>query len=227
MIFVTGDTHGQIDIDKITMKKWPEQKNLTKDDYLIVLGDFGLFWQRDKTHKYLYDFYQSRKYTVLWVDGNHENHDWINSMPISQWNGGEVNRDGNIIHLRRGQIYGINGYSFFSLGGAMSVDKEHRIENVSWWKHEEVNYCEQETALDNLMKNCWRVDYVLTHAAPRHILLPMFNHKEYKGKSTTEKFLEYIANETDFSHWYFGHYHKDIDYGRYHCLYDRIIKLEV
>ena len=41
MIYVTGDTHANIDIEKLNTTKFPQQKNLTKDDYLIICGDFG------------------------------------------------------------------------------------------------------------------------------------------------------------------------------------------
>ena len=42
MIFVTGDTHADIDIGKLAVKNFPRQKDLSKSDYLIVCGDFGL-----------------------------------------------------------------------------------------------------------------------------------------------------------------------------------------
>ena len=38
-IFLTGDTHGIVDVAKITPERWKEQKKLTKDDYLIIAGD--------------------------------------------------------------------------------------------------------------------------------------------------------------------------------------------
>lgn len=41
MIYVTGDTHGVIDIGKLGFKNFPEGKNLTKNDYVIICGDFG------------------------------------------------------------------------------------------------------------------------------------------------------------------------------------------
>ena len=41
MICLTGDTHIPNNIAKLNMKNFPEQKNLTRDDYIIVLGDFG------------------------------------------------------------------------------------------------------------------------------------------------------------------------------------------
>lgn len=38
MVFVTGDTHIPIDIHKLNTKKFPEQTNLTRADFVIVLG---------------------------------------------------------------------------------------------------------------------------------------------------------------------------------------------
>ena len=44
MIYVTGDTHIPIDIHKLDDDAFMEQKNLTKDDYVIICGDFGGVW---------------------------------------------------------------------------------------------------------------------------------------------------------------------------------------
>lgn len=226
MIFVTGDTHGQLDIAKIQKRKWPQQFELSKSDYLIVLGDFGLFWKQDKTFEYLLDFYESRCYTVLWIDGNHENHNWIDSLPMSEWHGGLVHDFHGIIHLVRGQIYNIDGYKFFTLGGAKSIDRVYRQEGVSWWPQEELNFVEQEDAIKNLKSSKWCVDYILTHAAPRDVLRLMFPDMRYDGNSTTEKFLEYVHGELrNFTHWYFGHYHEDKDFYKFSAVYDRILKI--
>lgn len=40
MIFITGDTHANIDISKLSVKNFPKQKDLSKNDYLIVCGDY-------------------------------------------------------------------------------------------------------------------------------------------------------------------------------------------
>ena len=52
MIYVTGDTHGQIDISKLFPGSFPDGKGLTRDDYMIICGDFGGVWfgdERDDT----------------------------------------------------------------------------------------------------------------------------------------------------------------------------------
>ena len=44
MIYITGDTHIPIDIAKLNEYNFPMQKNLTKNDYVIICGDFGGVW---------------------------------------------------------------------------------------------------------------------------------------------------------------------------------------
>ena len=41
MIYITGDTHIPVDIQKLSTKRFPEQKEMTKNDYVIInaVGD--------------------------------------------------------------------------------------------------------------------------------------------------------------------------------------------
>ena len=52
MIYVTRDTHIGIDIHKLSATRFPEQKLLNKQDYVIVLGDFGMVWNDRKEELY-------------------------------------------------------------------------------------------------------------------------------------------------------------------------------
>ena len=45
-IYVTGDIHAEP--DRFNTENFPEQKELTRDDYMIICGDFGLVWAEDK-----------------------------------------------------------------------------------------------------------------------------------------------------------------------------------
>ena len=223
MIFITGDIHGQLDLWKVTKRYWPKQQNLSHNDYLIVLGDFGLYWNRDKTYEYLQDFWQSRKFTVLWIDGNHENFPWIKTLSVSELFGGTVQRDSNVIHLMRGQIYTIDNYKFFVMGGARSIDQAYRTEFVNWWREEEPSYSEQSLGLASLETSKWTVDFLLTHAAPRSIRGQMF--PDMHGESNTESYLDRILEKVQFKHWYFGHYHEDKDQNNFGAMYNRVIRI--
>lgn len=157
------------------------------------------------------------------------NHAWLNEFPVIPWHGGKIHQIAeNIIHLMRGEIYDIDSYKFLSIGGAWSVDKVYRTPYVSWWPNEEISASEQQYTLENLDKHNWEVDYVITHAAPTTILKDIFlMETQLSGKSTTEKFLDYVKQNLTFKQWYFGHYHLDRDFGRFHCMYNRVLPLKV
>ena len=46
MIYITGDTHG--DFSRFSKEAFPEQTELTRDDYMIICGDFGGVWCGDE-----------------------------------------------------------------------------------------------------------------------------------------------------------------------------------
>ena len=198
---------------------------MTRDDYIIILGDFGLLWKKDKTYYYWLDILSKKNFTLLWLDGNHENFDWINSLPVEEWHGGQVHKIAdNIIHLMRSNVFEINNKTFFVMGGAPSIDKEHRIENISWWPQEEISYREAEQALNKLESINYEVNYILTHTCPSSLIPLMFNLDSVIN-SYTEKFLDEIALKTKFQKWFFGHWHENKEYGKFQCLYDEIISL--
>ncbi|MBP3836167.1 MAG: hypothetical protein J6E31_03645, partial [Pyramidobacter sp.] len=68
-----------------------------------------------------------------------------------------------MFHLRRGQVYEIEGKSFFCMGGAMSIDKEWHTEGESWWPGENITTDDMRRGVEALEKRGNKVDYVLTH----------------------------------------------------------------
>lgn len=230
MIYLTGDTHGELDIKKLCTSNFPEGKKMTKNDYVVILGDFGFIWkpEPDKTEQYWLDWFNNKPWTTLFVDGNHENHARLNEFSAIEWNGGKIHKiNDSVFHLMRGQIFDIDNKKIFTMGGAPSIDKLYRVEGISWWKEEEISYEEQEKAISSLEKNGNKVDYIFTHTCPEELIPPMFNiPKSSIVNSPTEKFFDYIAQNVDFKEWYFGHWHIEKDFGKYHCLYDNIIRLE-
>lgn len=89
MIYITGDTHGEYGrFSKKRMKK--QGMEFDEKDYIIVCGDFGLCWAKDKTFDYHCKNFAEKKYTILWIQGNHENYDMIEEFPTEEWHGGKV-----------------------------------------------------------------------------------------------------------------------------------------
>jgi hypothetical protein len=125
MIYVTGDIHGSIDIRKLLDNEVTEM--IKEGDYLIICGDFGLIWhfkrEIGKERKWL-KWLNSRPWTTIFVDGNHECFPRLNAFPVKEWHGGKVNEiRPKVLHLMRGEIFDIEGYKIFAMGGAASHDR--------------------------------------------------------------------------------------------------------
>lgn len=132
MIYIFGDIHGEIEISKLNSKNFPESKTLTKNDYVIILGDFGLVWDKSNEEKYWLKWLDNKPFTTLFLDGNHENFDILYDYPIENFKGGKVHKiSDSVYHLIRGEIFEINDKSIFVMGGAESYDKEYRVEGKS------------------------------------------------------------------------------------------------
>lgn len=238
-IFLTGDLHGPIDIDKLHHNRFTRGQNLTKDDYLIVLGDFGLVFAQPLSENYkeeemLLDWLDKQPWTTLFIDGNHENFTRLwdeKEFPIIQnfHNGKASQIRKSIFYLHRGQIFNFNGKTFFTMGGALSIDKAHRTPNVSWWPEEDIRYLDLEEACENLQRHNMAVDYVLSHAAPMTFLQDLIDKKclsEPLIDDSNSKVLEKIYKQIKFNRWYFGHYHIEAIQKNYTALYDAIIELK-
>ncbi len=232
-IYITGDVHGDNDRHKLASKKWPEGSKLDREDYLIVAGDMGILWSNDDSdrhEKHLMKWYSELKpWTTLFVDGNHENHRRLKALPTTPMFGGEVGVVAeNIYHLKRGYIYTIAGSTFFVMGGATSWDIWHRLIDVSWWEDEIPTHQEFDFGLENMQNRGWNVDYIVTHTMPC-TCMPMFGFDTtYKNgmKCPVTGYLEHIARNAEYKDWYFGHFHDDLDRGKFHLLYDRIVQVK-
>lgn len=221
MIYVTGDTHANIDISKLNTSKFPQQKSMTKDDYLIVCGDFGLVWDGSAREIYWQDWLTSKNFTTLFIDGNHENFDILYRIPISEKFGGYVREIApDIYHLERGQVLTIDGKKIFVMGGARSHDREYRIEHISWWEQEMPSTDEMKRAMQALDINGWEVDYVITHCAPRKVQQMICSWYE---NDPLVSFLERVRADLKFNRWYFGHYHVDMQLSeQFVALYNKV-----
>lgn len=228
MIFITGDTHGVNDFYKLLS---PKLSNLTKQDYLIITGDCGVLFEESQVSA-IVNLYSYLPYTVLFVDGNHENFKLLNSMPVSIWNGGKVHKISNsIYHLMRGQVYEIDGISFFTFGGALSFDKNRRREGENWWKDEMPSEDEFHEAISNLKKKDYTVDFVISHDCPTSWMGGTKSSSKlmYEGfiVSDSNTYLEKIAEKIKFKHWFFGHYHVDVSLSPVATeLFQKIVNIE-
>lgn len=233
MIYLTGDTHGNFN-GRFNRKSFFEKKELSKEDYLIICGDFGGIWDVDKEgkeEKYWLDWFENQSYTLLFIDGNHENFERINTYPIKDWHGGKVHEiRPHIMHLMRGQVFDICGKKIFTFGGASSHDisggilenddpnlkqkkkqlkrmkLSYRINHVTWWKEELPSQEEMDEGMKNLEKHSFSVDYVITHCASSDVQAIV---KPENGADILTEYFRNIKNIITYDKWFCGHYHMD------------------
>lgn len=209
---------------------------MTKDDTVIILGDFGLIWDHNgenRTEKYWLDWLEKKSFTTIFIDGNHDNFDRLDKYPVEEWHGGKVNFiRPSVIHLMRGQIYIIGEKSFFAFGGASShdisagilepddpdfkekkkrLDKDpfalYRINHVSWWERELPNEEEMKEGLNNLEKQNNKVDYIISHSPYTSLLRQMDGGSGLYQRDRLTDYLQKIKQTVDYKHWLFGHMH--------------------
>ena len=252
MIYITGDTHG--DFKRFSKKALSKRLTLTEEDCIIVCGDLGLCWERDKTFDYNCDFFAQKTFTLLWVQGNHENYNMIEEYPLEEWHGGMVRhivRD-KVILLERGQVFELEGKKFFTFGGASSHDVQggilnrnecdydeqrikairsklpFRILNESWWKQELPTEAEMAEGMKNLEKHDFKVDYVISHCCATRVqnILDKGPGHLYEADVLTDYF-DTIEEKVSYKRWFFGHYHMDREVDEKHTLlYYDIIPVE-
>ena len=231
-IFLTGDIHSDLGMFRLSSRNFPQGKCLSKNDYVIILGDFGVIWNgfRDHREERLTKWFDDKPFTTLFVGGNHENWDRLNQLETTEFMGGKVGVVSNsIFHLRNGEIYRLNGNTFFVFGGADSYDKQYRKEGISWWKNEIPSYADVENGLSNLEKTQFTVDYILAHTVPIRmlpaILQGAFGSGDRDAIDPTCKMLEEFVSRTAFREYYCGHWHEDRTFGKYNILYQQIKEL--
>lgn len=226
MIYITGDTHGTIDWEKLNTRRFTEQKFMNPDnDSVIIVGDFGGVWDGAEYDAYIQKAYNQRNFTTLFIDGNHENHDLLDKYPVEEWHGGKVHKiSDRIIHLMRGQVFTIDGITFFAMGGAESTDKRIRKEGESWWARELPSEEEYEEALENLRRVNFEVDVVLTHCAPEGYIEKNMDGIVDRSENELTDFLDALITDhgLKFRRWYFGHYHRDIDWDKFSLMFSRV-----
>ncbi len=215
MIYVTGDMHGEI--ARFAPINLPNSEKWTKDDYLIICGDFGFVFYEKGTK--LYDLQQNQldqlatlPFTICFCDGNHENFPLLFSYPEEDWHGGKIHRiRKNIIHLMRGHAFEIEGKTFYVMGGGYSYDRPTRILNKSYWEEELPNEDDYETSSKTLTKYNDCFDYIITHIPPdgaHSYIQCAINCNEQRLR----EHLAYIAEFGKFKKWFFGHVHRDCEF---------------
>ena len=246
MVYVTGDCHGEF--QRFSTKNFPEQRTMTREDLVIVCGDFGGVWADGPEERYWLRWLAEKPFTLLFADGNHENFDRLRTYPEMQWHGGRVRvLQPGLLQLLRGQVYELERARVFVMGGASSHDapdgildpaaedfqtqarrlrKRHarfRVLHQSWWPEELPSAEEYREARQNLERCGWTVDYVITHCASTEVTAQI--DSSYAPDELTEFFSE-VDRRLTYRTWFFGHYHREQTVDAHHvALYESLVRV--
>lgn len=219
-ILMCGDIHG----DYKPIRELCFHTDLTKEDTIIMLGDFGanyFFNKRDERFKKKLGQF---KITYFVIRGNHEERPSVC-----------MNKNPDAWHMEEfwgNQVYVENDYPYIKyaldqpakykipapdggiiktlvLPGAYSVDKYYRLANGwSWFPQEQCTEGEMAAGATLAQSESW--DLVLSHTCPviyepTDLFLSVVDQSTVD--KTTERWLGGIEYNLDYKLWCWGHYH--------------------
>lgn len=154
-----------------------------KPEYAIQVGDFGFLkahtWHRDTLDplKHWVNFGNHDYYPMLNVKPSLGNHSWLPSLEV------------------------------FTVRGAESIDRHHRVEGRDWFPEEALSYREAGEALTAYKAAKPRI--VISHDGPESVVnawfFKTFNVKDIK--SNTRQLLQVMLESHQPEQWFFGHHH--------------------
>lgn len=152
-----GDTHGNTE----HLAKAAKIAKRNGVDRIIQLGDFGFLFRENRLKSVENTLKQFGSIPLIWLDGNHENFDMLAELGATPQDDEPTQLTPLVTYSPRGYVWDFDGVTFMTMGGAFSVDYEHRTLGVSLWHQETITYADVEKA-------CGRgpVDVLLTHDAP-------------------------------------------------------------
>ena len=221
MIFITGDTHG--DISRFKRFKSLLRSNRNR---VFVCGDFGFVWDgSDEEKRQLYKL-EKLDCNIYFVEGTHDNLDLLSQYPLETYCGGKVRRVAkNVFWLQRGELFDFEGVTVFAMGGGESADADERQEGVNWWRDELPSVREIEAAKEKLKQADNHVDIVLTHHHPRLELGLIDDQRE--NVNALSAFLGTMARTVNYRHWYFGMDHIDRTISpRMTAVFEKLVQFE-
>lgn len=141
--------------------------------------------------------------TVMFIDGNHDDHDFLRSDRTEP---GFAPITDSLCHIRRGTVWTWRDRTWCGLGGAGSIDKFLRTPGVDYWDAEVVTMGQVTAALSALGEDA--VDVIVTHErpswSPRVVPKRSFGAAVDAHISTTPGLLAHLGEPEV---WAYGHYH--------------------
>lgn len=93
------------------------------------------------------------------------------------------------------------------LGGAWSIDHEHRVPGVSWWYDEELSWSSLYDGIE--IYNRVKPRVMVTHDGPDDVMKSFFPYKD--RSSRTSEALQAMFDSYQPEFWLQGHWHESVD----------------
>ncbi len=176
-MYFMGDNHGDYDKMFDVIKHYE-----LKDCYFIHLGDGGEGFletaKQCRQFSYLNDFFKARDIQYMSIRGNHSDPFYFTGSSRFVGTNFELIEDYTVAEY--------NGKLIQFIGGAVSIDRTHRTEGVSYWPGEALNFDENK---------CQKVDVLVTHTAPSWCFPQQFNRMVYDWAVHDKTLLKELTDE--------------------------------
>jgi predicted phosphodiesterase len=214
-LLILGDTHGDLryaaDMIK-SAKDW-------NCHAIVQVGDWGYTWPGYETNHSLQKldrFLAKSNMHMYFIDGNHDNYSDLQKR--GAWQAREMQHFTNFVtYIPRGHVWEWDGVRFMAMGGAYSIDQEHRVQGQSWWPEELISYADMDYAARQL-ETFAPIDVFLSHDCPEGVrkleTYLELTTKEYgisykmdEASRGNRRALRTIVEEAQPKVLYHGHYH--------------------
>jgi Icc-related predicted phosphoesterase len=197
-ILFAGDTHASL----FNLQKLFHHAHSTGCEMILVLGDFGYFPHLKYEKSVMLEVSKlSKHYNIplYFVKGNHDNHEILAKYSeITELHPG-------IFFIPNGLVTKFGNYTFYSAGGAYSIDKAKRQPFVDYWETETLSH------KDLRQSEGKRADFILSHDCPISVDINYFlGYKIDEGTRKHRRMLQAIVDDIRPKVLIHGHYHAKI-----------------
>lgn len=211
-LVVAGDWHGDQGWAATVIRSAAREGAKT----IIHVGDFALDWPGLKRGRYedrLNRQLAALDVTLIVSGGNHDNWETLAKLHVGA--DGLATVRSHIRVIPRGGRTQISGLVVGALGGAFSVDQEHRTEGKDWWSNEEPTLAEAESLISG-----GHIDILISHDAPsgvpvvgEFVLTAELASKAEKTRNLLSEVVAALAPAQVFC----GHWHQRVIHNHVHA----------
>jgi Icc-related predicted phosphoesterase len=204
-ILFAGDTHGNMRHVSYLFETAKREGCNT----IFQVGDFGYWPHTDWGQLFLVHVdahIQDTGIQVYFIDGNHDNHDALAAMPISDDGLRYLTVDGGLIHVPRGASLYIDYSLIMGYGGGFSVDYADRIVGESYWPAEMIDW--EHCLIEGHKMRGTQPDVLVTHDAPAGFPLGNNWKGEFHQTNHNRSCLRTLMMTVDPRRVISGHWHE-------------------